>query len=67
MMTIKKVFNDVNEVVYVKQRSWWVDDLVDVRDELPILRHVGFLVIGSEFALDGEEKDLEIPLLLKPR
>lgn len=30
------------------------------------MRHVGFLVVGSEFALDGEEKDLEIPLLLKP-
>lgn len=30
------------------------------------MRHKGFLVVGSEFALDGEEKDLEIPLLLKP-
>lgn len=41
-------------------------DLVDVWDEFPIMRHVGFLVVGSEFALDGKEKDLEIPLLLKP-
>lgn len=30
------------------------------------MRHIGFLVVGSEFALDGEEKDLKIPLLLKP-
>lgn len=29
------------------------------------MRHIGFLVVGSEFALDSEEKDLEIPLLLK--
>lgn len=30
------------------------------------MRHVGFLVVGSELALDGEQKDLEIPLFLKP-
>lgn len=30
------------------------------------MRHVGFLVVGSKFALDGEEKHLEVPLLLKP-
>lgn len=30
------------------------------------MRHIGFLVVGSEFALDGEEKDFKIPLLLKP-
>lgn len=30
------------------------------------MRHIGFLVVGSEFALDGEEKNLEIPFLLKP-
>lgn len=30
------------------------------------MRHVGFLVICAQFALDGEEKDLKIPLLLKP-
>lgn len=30
------------------------------------MRHVGFLVVGSEFALDGEEKHFKIPLLLKP-
>ncbi len=30
------------------------------------MRHEGFLVVGSKFALDGEEKDFEIPLLLKP-
>lgn len=41
-------------------------DLVDVWDELPIMRHIGFLVVGSKLALDGEQKDLEIPLLLKP-
>jgi len=31
------------------------------------MRHVGFLVVGSELALDGEQKDLEIPLLLEPK
>lgn len=41
-------------------------DLVDVWDQLPIMRHIGFLVVGSEFALDGEEKNLKISLLLKP-
>lgn len=30
------------------------------------MRHIGFLVIGSEFTLDGEEEDLEIPFFLKP-
>lgn len=30
------------------------------------MRHIGFLVVGSEFALDGKEKNLEIPFLLKP-
>lgn len=30
------------------------------------MRHVGFLVVGSEFALDGKEKDFKIPFLLEP-
>lgn len=30
------------------------------------MRHVGFLVVGSEFALDRKKKDFEIPFLLKP-
>lgn len=30
------------------------------------MRHIGFLVVGSKFALNGEEKDFKIPLLLKP-
>lgn len=29
------------------------------------MRHIGFLVVGSEFALDGKEKDFKIPFLLK--
>lgn len=29
------------------------------------MRHIGFLVVGSEFALDGKEKNFKIPLLLK--
>lgn len=40
-------------------------DLVDVWDKLSIMRHIGFLVVGSEFALDGKEKDFKIPFLLK--
>lgn len=40
-------------------------DLVDVWDELPFLRHIGFLVVGSEFALDGKKKDFKIPFLLE--
>lgn len=47
--------------------TWKKTDLVDVRDQLPFMRHVRFLVVGSEFALDGEEKDLQIPLFLKPK
>lgn len=43
------------------------EDLVDVRDQLPFMRHIRFLVVGSEFALDGEEKDLKIPLFLEPK
>lgn len=30
------------------------------------MRHIRFLVVGSEFALDGKKKDFKIPLLLKP-
>lgn len=41
-------------------------DLVDVRDELPFMRHIGFLVVGSEFTLDGKKKDFKIPFLLEP-
>lgn len=46
--------------------SCWMFDLVNIRDELPIVRHIGFLVVGSQFALDSEEKDLKIPLFLEP-
>ena len=37
--------------------------LVDVRDELPLARHVHLLVVGSHFALDGEEQNLQVSLL----
>lgn len=30
------------------------------------MRHVRFLVISSEFALDGKKKDFKVPFLLKP-
>lgn len=30
------------------------------------MRHIGFLVVGSEFALDGKKKDFKIPFLLEP-
>lgn len=30
------------------------------------MRHIGFLVVCSKLALDGEEKDFKIPFLLKP-
>lgn len=30
------------------------------------MRHVGFLVVGSEFALDCKKKDFKIPFLLEP-
>lgn len=30
------------------------------------MRHIRFLVVGSKLALDGKEKNLKIPLLLKP-
>lgn len=55
---------DVHNMRHIWQ-SWWMYDLVDVRDKLSIMRHIGFLVVGSEFALDGKEKDFKIPFLLK--
>ena len=38
-------------------------DLVDVRYEFSFSGHVDLLVVGSHLALDGEEENLQIPLL----
>lgn len=40
--------------------------LIDIRDEFPFMRHVWFLVVSSELALDSKEEHLQVPLLLEP-
>jgi len=40
--------------------------LVDVGDELSFSRSVNLLVVGSHLALDGEQKNLQVPLLCEP-
>ena len=40
--------------------------LVDVRDELALAGGVHLLVVGPHPALDGEQKDLQVPLLCEP-
>jgi len=41
-------------------------NLVDVRDELALAGRVHLLVVGPHFALDGEEQNLQVPLLCEP-
>lgn len=40
--------------------------LVDVGDELSLTGHVHLLVVGPHLTLDGEEEDLQVPLLREP-
>ena len=40
--------------------------LVDVRDELALPGRVDLLVVGPHLALDGEQQDLQVPLLCEP-
>lgn len=37
--------------------------LVDVRYEFALSGHVHLLIVGSHFALDGEQKNLQVPFL----
>lgn len=40
--------------------------LVDVGDASAFSRHIQLPVVGPQLTLDGEEQDLQVPLLLKP-
>lgn len=42
-------------------------DLVDVGDEPAFSRGVDLLVVGPQFALDGEKQHLQVPFLCEPK
>lgn len=64
----KQVGNKKLKLVLTPHTTWscWLPYLVDVRDELPFPGGEDLLVVGSHLTLDGEEENLQVPLLCKP-